>query len=56
MLRRAKLRLDTVPADVLAKAVEDGVLVGRLGLADARGNPRCADVGRNIAWSASLSS
>ena len=44
MFRRAKLMLDAVPTDVLEQAVADGVLVGRLGLTDDRGNPRCAAV------------
>ncbi len=43
MFRRAKLWLNSVPAEVLAASL-DGVLVGRLGLTDARGNPRCAAV------------
>lgn len=44
MFRRAKLRLDAVPADVLRSAHEQGVLVARLGLTDAKGNPTCASV------------
>ena len=44
MFRRAKLMLDAVPAGVLAKAAESGVLVGRLGLTDAKGQPLCAAV------------
>jgi hypothetical protein len=44
MFRRAKLMLDGVPPDVLAAAVASGVLVGRLGLTDEKGNPRCAAV------------
>lgn len=44
MFRRAKLRLDGVPAGVLADAVRSGVLVGKLGLTDGRGMPRCASV------------
>ncbi len=42
MFRRAKLRLADVPPAVLADAVAGGLLVGRLGLTDARGNPTCA--------------
>ncbi|MDI2125739.1 DUF5990 family protein [Yinghuangia seranimata] len=45
MFRRAKLWLDGgVPADVLAAAVDTGLLVGRLGLTDGRGAPLCASV------------
>jgi hypothetical protein len=44
LFRRAKLWLDGVPADVLAAAADKGVLVGRLGLTDAKGNPTCAAV------------
>jgi hypothetical protein len=42
LFRRAKLWLDGVPAGVLEDAVRNGVLVGRLGLTDARDNPTCA--------------
>jgi hypothetical protein len=44
MFRRAKILLDGVPADVMAEAWASGVLVGRLGLTDERGNPTCAAV------------
>jgi hypothetical protein len=44
MFRRAKLWLTAVPGDVLADAARRGVLVGRLGLTDDRGGPRCAAV------------
>ncbi|MFI7343025.1 DUF5990 family protein [Streptomyces sp. NPDC050085] len=44
VFRRAKLLLDAVPADVLAAAARTGLLVGRLGLTDARGMPLCARV------------
>ncbi len=44
MFRRAKLRLTAVPPDVLAAAVDAGMLVGRLGLTDEKGNPTCASV------------
>jgi hypothetical protein len=44
LFRRAKLMLDGVPPDVLGAAVASGVLVGRLGLTDEKGNPRCAAV------------
>ena len=52
MFRRAKLMLDGVPADVLAEASRSGVLVGRLGLTDAKGQPLCAAVRPpTIEWS-----
>jgi hypothetical protein len=44
MFRRAKLMLDAVPGPVAEAAVRAGLLVGRLGLTDARGMPRCARV------------
>ncbi|MGP0028968.1 MAG: DUF5990 family protein [Acidimicrobiales bacterium] len=44
MFRRAKLGLDAVPPAVMDGAVRSGLLVGRLGLTDARGNPLCAAV------------
>ncbi|WP_226966939.1 DUF5990 family protein [Streptomyces phaeolivaceus] len=53
MFRRAKLMLDVVPADVLAAAARDGLLVGRLGLTDARGGPLCGRVEPpHITWTA----
>ncbi len=53
MFRRAKLMLDAVPADVLAAAAQDGLLVGRLGLTDAQGGPLCARVEPpRITWTA----
>lgn len=53
MFRRAKLMLDHVPADTLAAALDSGSLVGRLGLADARGEPLCARVvPPRITWTA----
>jgi hypothetical protein len=53
LFRRAKLWLDGVPPAVLEDAVRTGVLVGRLGLTDARGLPTCS-AGRppTIDWSA----
>lgn len=42
MFRRAKLMLDAVPDDVLAAAARSGMLVGRIGLTDAKGQPQCA--------------
>ena len=44
MFRRAKLMLDGVPAKVLAQAAKTGLLIGRLGLTDAKGQPQCASV------------
>ncbi|MGW4908892.1 DUF5990 family protein [Streptomyces sp. NPDC004270] len=44
MFRRAKLMLDAVPDAVAEAAVRKGLLVGRLGLTDAHGMPRCARV------------
>lgn len=44
MFRRAKLRLDAVPPDVLAESLKSGVLVGRLPLTAADGMPVCASV------------
>ncbi|MDQ0685158.1 hypothetical protein QF032_004177 [Streptomyces achromogenes] len=53
MFRRAKLMLDVVPADVLAAAAREGLLVGRLGLTDAQGGPLCARVEPpHITWTA----
>lgn len=53
LFRRAKLWFDGVPPDVLDDAVSGGVLVGRLGLTDAKGHPTCT-AGRppSIEWSA----
>ncbi|MBT2540700.1 monooxygenase [Streptomyces sp. ISL-44] len=44
MFRRAKLMLDAVPGQVLKAAADGGLLVGRLGLTDACGEPVCARV------------
>ena len=44
MFRRAKLMFDGIPADVMAAARKSGMLVGRLGLTDPKGNPTCAAV------------
>lgn len=53
MFRRAKLMLDVIPADVLAAAAREGLLVGRLGLTDAQGGPLCARVEPpQITWTA----
>lgn len=51
MFRRAKLRLDAIPADVLAAAVRSGLLTGRLALTAPDGMPLCASVRPPvIAW------
>ncbi|MEY9836582.1 DUF5990 family protein [Streptacidiphilus sp. EB103A] len=42
--RRAKLMLADVPSEVLAEARRRGVLVARLALTDAKGNPVCGRV------------
>lgn len=53
MFRRAKLMLAAVPRDVLRAAGNSGLLVGRLGLTDGCGMPRCAATRPpTIAWSA----
>jgi hypothetical protein len=53
MFRRAKLWLTAIPEGVLTRAVEGGVLVGRLGLTDPKGHPLCASVRPPmIEWSA----
>ena len=44
MFRRAKLWLNVIPPEVLNEAERQGVLVGRLGLTDHKGNPLCASV------------
>jgi hypothetical protein len=53
MFRRAKLMVEDVAADVLAEGAESGLLVGRLGLTDANGQPVCARVrAPQITWTA----
>jgi hypothetical protein len=53
MFRRAKLMFDAIPPEVLATAVENDLLIGRLGLTDRKGNPLCAAVRPPlIEWSA----
>ena len=42
LFRRAKLWLDGVPPAVLGEAARTGLLVGRLGLTDPKGNPTCS--------------
>ena len=53
LFRRAKLWLDAIPPEIVADAARLGLLVGRLGLTDAKGNPTCT-AGRppTIEWSA----
>ena len=56
MFRRAKLQLAAIPPAVLENAVERGLLVGRLGLADTKGSPLCAAVRPPVIdWSAAPS-
>ncbi len=53
MFRRAKLSLDAVPPNVRGQALQSDVLVGRMGLTDGKGHPRCASVRPPvIEWSA----
>ena len=53
LFRRAKLMLEDVPADVLQSAAASGLLVGSLGLTDAKGHPLCARVRPpQISWTA----
>jgi hypothetical protein len=51
MFRRAKLKLNEIDPAVVKKARASGVLVGKLGLTDANGNPACAS--QTVDWSAS---
>jgi len=52
MFRRAKLRLDAIPARVLSDALKSGTLIARLELTAADGMPVCASVRPPaIAWS-----
>ena len=53
LFRRAKLSFDAIPQAVIDSAQRLGMLVGRLGLTDAKGNPLCAAVRPPvIEWSA----
>ncbi len=53
LFRRAKLSFDAIPSPVIDSARRLGMLVGRLGLTDAKGNPLCAAVRPPvITWSA----
>ena len=54
MFRRAKLRLDAIPAEVLASSLGTGLLVGRLDLTAPDGMPLCASVRPpSITWRSS---
>jgi hypothetical protein len=56
LFRRAKLWLDAVPSAVIDSALDLGLLVGRIGLTDRKGNPLCAAVRPPlIVWSAEAS-
>ena len=53
LFRRAKLWLDAIPPAVLERAADGGLITGRLGLTDQKGNPLCAAVRQPlIEWSA----
>jgi len=53
LFRRAKLWLNAIPPAVISSAADLGLLVGRLGLTDRKGNPLCAAVRPPmIEWSA----
>lgn len=53
MFRRAKLMLGTVPRDTAEAALRSGVLLARVRLTDAKGQPLCARVRPPlIEWSA----
>ncbi len=53
LFRRAKLWLAAIPPATIESAADLGVLLGRLGLTDPKGNPTCASVRPPlIAWSA----
>jgi Family of unknown function (DUF5990) len=54
LFRGAKLRLEAIDPTIVRAANQPGArLVARLGLTDAKGNPRCASVRPpTIAWSA----
>ena len=57
MFRRGKLKLEAVPVDLLARAVDAGELVARVGLTDHKGNPACADLRKSgVEWSLGSSS
>jgi hypothetical protein len=57
MFRRAKIMFDGIPAGVITAAQVSGVLIGRLGLTDPKGNPTCAAVRPPlIEWTTGLDS
>ncbi|HEY9370309.1 DUF5990 family protein [Streptomyces sp.] len=57
MFRRAKLMLGAVEPGVVDAAVRSGLLVARLGLTDAKGQPLCAQVRPPVVeWSAGSAS
>ena len=49
MFRRAKLKLDTIPTDVLDRALSSGVVMASLALAMPDGTPVCATP-RSLVW------
>ena len=53
MFRRAKLLLSGVEPQVMAAAVGTGLLLARMRMTDAKGNPACART--DLLWSAPLS-
>jgi hypothetical protein len=44
MFRRAKIMFDGIPPETMKAAHASGILIGRLGLTDQKGNPTCAAV------------
>jgi hypothetical protein len=55
MFRRAKIMFDGIPVEVLTAAQVSGLLLGRLGLTDPKGNPTCAAVRPPlIEWTAAV--
>lgn len=57
LFRRAKLSFDAIPPEVIDRALDLGLLVGRLGLTDGKGHPLCAAVRPpKIEWSATAES
>jgi hypothetical protein len=55
MFRRAKIMFDGIPTEAMTAARASGVLTGRLGLTDAKGNLICAAVRPPlIEWTATI--
>jgi hypothetical protein len=54
LFRRAKLMLDAIAPDTVEAALASGLLLARLPLTDAKGNPVCAQV--RVEWSAAAPS